>query len=287
MTDAPRTDDERDELASAYLDGEATPAERALVEGDPDLQARVAAMAEVRASLQAAPAPAPPATDQVAAALDAARAPGGLLASAEPRPADAPEEAAVVPLAARRGEGRRLRYLAVAAAVVVAALAVPLLGRVLDQADDQAASIDVAGRADDAREAAGADGAGEAADTLAEADADAGAALSPGASQLAATDLGAHPDLDALLDAVDARLQAQEVDAGAASTVAIDGATTTTAAACAGEVEVPAGHEVTLTATATVDGVGVVVVVHRAPAGRPTVVVADAETCEVLSARPR
>lgn len=106
-----------------------------------------------------------------------------------------------------------------------------------------------------------------------------------------AVDLGAHSDLAALHDAVEARLQAQEeAEAGGSdpsSTVAYDGGTTTTGAVCAGELEVPAGHEVLLEATAVVDGVPVAVVAHRAPGAEPIVVVATVEGCEVLSAGPR
>lgn len=293
MTDAPRTDDERDELASAYLDGEASPVERALVEGDPDLQDRVAALARVRAALAAAPAPAAPVEDPVAAALAAARAPGGLLDDASPAEAEAtaaPSES-VVPLPAGRRDARRLRLVAVAAAVVAAAIAAPLLGRATDRADDEAATAtfesaegplddDLAGSADRAG------GAAEAGDAPLAAD-----AAAPVSGAPVAVDLGAHSDLAALHDAVEARLQAQEeAEAGGSdpsSTVAYDGGTTTTGAVCAGELEVPAGHEVLLEATAVVDGVPVAVVAHRAPGAEPIVVVATVEGCEVLSAGPR
>lgn len=71
MTDSPSSD--RDELVAAYLDGEATPAERATVEGDAELMARVAIIRDV-VSMVAEPVAAPPAhvrRSHIAAALEA------------------------------------------------------------------------------------------------------------------------------------------------------------------------------------------------------------------------
>ncbi len=56
------TDDELDLLASAYLDGEATPEEVALVERDPALQARVAELRSISERLRA---PVPPPSEQL------------------------------------------------------------------------------------------------------------------------------------------------------------------------------------------------------------------------------
>ena len=53
------TDDELDLLASAYLDGEATPEEVALVERDPALQARVEEFRTLGGGLADTPAPSP------------------------------------------------------------------------------------------------------------------------------------------------------------------------------------------------------------------------------------
>lgn len=66
------TEDELDLLASAYVDGEATPEEVALVERDPDLLARVEAMRAVGGRLGAVPEPPPALKEQhLAAALSA------------------------------------------------------------------------------------------------------------------------------------------------------------------------------------------------------------------------
>jgi hypothetical protein len=54
------TDDDLDLLASAYLDGEATPQEVALVEGDPELLARVAELRSISGGVGAATAAPPP-----------------------------------------------------------------------------------------------------------------------------------------------------------------------------------------------------------------------------------
>jgi hypothetical protein len=54
------TDDERDELATAYLDGECTAEERRQVDSDPGLRARVAELAAIRAAV-AGPVAASPA----------------------------------------------------------------------------------------------------------------------------------------------------------------------------------------------------------------------------------
>jgi hypothetical protein len=89
-----------DELASAYLDGEVTPDERALVDGDPAVLARVEELRLARDALASTPvvAPAPEARDA------AIRAAVGV--------------ADVVDLTRMRTR-RRLRLVAVAAAVLV------------------------------------------------------------------------------------------------------------------------------------------------------------------------
>lgn len=91
--------DEHDELASAYLDGEATDDERARVDGDPDLLARVDELRRVREAV-ATPTAAPSARardDAIAAALHAST---------------------VVDLGAERAR-RRLRIASIAAAVLI------------------------------------------------------------------------------------------------------------------------------------------------------------------------
>lgn len=138
MTD----DDHLDELASAYLDGAASPDEAAVVGADPALQARVAAMAEVRAALQqvvAAPA------DRRDAALAAARA---AFEAGEPSDASPAAPAPLRSPAARwRWSPRTVRLVGAAAVVLLLAAVVPVLSRLGDDDDSQAARFEETGAA--------------------------------------------------------------------------------------------------------------------------------------------
>ena len=104
--------DQRDELASAYLDGEATAAERARVEADPELVRRVTELGVVRAALGApGPSAGPETRDRaITAALAAA----------------SPPAATVTPIDRHRSSRRALVVLGAAAAAVavIAAVAV-------------------------------------------------------------------------------------------------------------------------------------------------------------------
>jgi hypothetical protein len=108
-----------DELVSAVLDGEAGEDERARVEGDPVLRARLEELGSVRRAVAAPPPPPDPAAREraVAAALES-------WAAADARPAGAvpaPAPPAPIPLAARR---RTHVWIASVAAAVVVALGV-------------------------------------------------------------------------------------------------------------------------------------------------------------------
>jgi hypothetical protein len=118
---------DQDELIAAYLDGEATAAERANVEGDPNLVERATMLREV-ADMVAEPVMAPP--------PDVKRA---HIAAALAASATAPN---VTALATRR-KRTQLRTLATIAAVVIAILAVPiaLLSSVGDDDDDTATAV--------------------------------------------------------------------------------------------------------------------------------------------------
>jgi hypothetical protein len=125
----PAPDDDRDELASAYLDGEATPEETARVEADPALTARVA---ELRAVARAVADPATPPDDQARdQAIERAMAAFDDVARGTP-----------VDLAAerRRRSRTRLWVASVAAAVLVALVAVPLLARTMGDGGTDTAS---------------------------------------------------------------------------------------------------------------------------------------------------
>jgi hypothetical protein len=118
-----------EELASAYLDGEATADEVARVERDPELLARVEQLRTVHL-LVAAPVPArgPAERDRaIAAALDA-------------RPTGA-----VVDLLAAARARRRLRVLSVAAAIVLAVGAFGILVRSSSETSHDTAAAPVSG----------------------------------------------------------------------------------------------------------------------------------------------
>ena len=128
------TDDERDELATAYLDDECTAEERRQVESDPGLRARVAEFAAVRAAV-AGPVPASPPERReeiIAAALtEFGRVHG----------ADAPASLTAARVARRSPPlWTRLAPLGAVAAVLVAivGLAVALRDSGSDESDDDA-----------------------------------------------------------------------------------------------------------------------------------------------------
>jgi hypothetical protein len=134
MTDAFRPDDE---LVSAVLDGEATPDERARVEGDPVLRARLEEFASVR-DLIGGPV-APPDQMTKARAIAAAKA---------SRPQPLPPR-----VVARRRQSEAPRVLAVAAAIVVCLAGLGFLVSQVDSSDDGGGSDAAAVSGDDAGDA--------------------------------------------------------------------------------------------------------------------------------------
>ncbi|MEM9466474.1 MAG: hypothetical protein AAGA90_13960 [Actinomycetota bacterium] len=143
MTDEP---DSVDELISRYLDGEATDAEIARVEGDPALLARVES---VRAAIEAVAAP----VEIPIEALDAIRT----TAIAQSTTSDQVTDLAAA--AARRAE-RRNRVLAIAAAFVFLAVGVVAIRSLPSVSDDDDAATE-AGSDDSASESASASEAAE------------------------------------------------------------------------------------------------------------------------------
>ena len=172
--------DERDELASAYLDGVASPDERARVDADPELRARVEDLRAARDALVDAPV-APP----TAAARDAAiRA--------------AVDAAIVVDLAAHRGR-QRLRIASIAAAVLLLLGAAGVLLRSLG--DNSETTFKTAAGTLSASSA----GSSSSLAATAERNADAGTAFAPSAAS-GPSMLGSFADRPTLLDAVRAAL---------------------------------------------------------------------------------
>lgn len=149
MTDS-TPDPELDELVTAYLDGEATAAERARVQGDPVLLARAEQLRAV-SRMVAEPVDAPDAAmrdDHIAAALAAS--------STSP---------VVTAMPTSRSRPDMLRFASVAAVVLAILVAVPLLlsntGGDDDTAATEATSADDGLAAMDSVGTEGADGAAE------------------------------------------------------------------------------------------------------------------------------
>jgi DNA segregation ATPase FtsK/SpoIIIE, S-DNA-T family len=131
---------DHDELASAYLDGEVTPVERATVEGDSTLMARVEELRSVRALLRDSSAPAGPAisatavaqaADERDAAIAAALA-AAMPSSHQPAHETAPERGhgqtrRTRPRPLRAGSGRRRALLALAGVAAAAVIAVAVV----------------------------------------------------------------------------------------------------------------------------------------------------------------
>ena len=259
--------DPLDELASAHLDGATTAAEARRVAGDPALQARVAALRVAREALRAPGPPAPPARRErsIAAALEAYDATA------------VPPGAQVHELKAARHRLQPRRLVGIAAAILLLALAVPVVAELAgDGGDDDQMATSAQDSADEETSAAdldaGAGGSGEA-----EVREGAGDASAPLAS--VAAGLGSFASIDALTEAVRSALGEPAPDRATYAE-----ATSAEARRCIdGAAE---GNEVVLGVTALLEDRPVTVVVVARPDGRRTMTVADpARGCEVLETR--
>jgi hypothetical protein len=255
-----------DELASAHLDGATTPEEAARVAADPALQARVVELRQVRAAMAAAPAIDPARRDAAIAAALAAF-------TEDARPSQA--SASVTSLAAvtdRRGSsGRAVRALGAAAAVVVLALLVPLLGRLAQSTDDEATSFDSTGAAiESGGDALGGAPAGEATSDA-----------TSTTAQLPAQDLGTFDDIDALV----AALSAEDVDSAFGPSVGTVDGSQEDGLGC--EVPTASGANTARTqvATATVAGDAVIVIVRTDATGARTLLLYRTDGCTPLAER--
>lgn len=146
MTDVRPTPD--DELASAYLDAEATQQERSRVESDSDLSRQVAVLRELTAQIGGVTAPGvDDRDDNIAAAL--------AVFDAEIAQATIPRAPTVVDdldTARRRRQSRSLALLGAAAALVVAVLVTAgILTSRVDRSDSLAARSDLPSATRDAR----------------------------------------------------------------------------------------------------------------------------------------
>lgn len=264
--------DPLDDLASAHLDGETTPAEAARVASDPQLSARVERLAEARDALRAADMPSDPArrAQAIAAALAAydEEVVGAL---------DAATANLLVPAAARwrRPPRRALALVGIAAAVALLALAAPLIDRLDSGSHDDLAALPDDG-ADDMtlRDS----GAGQEATAGA---ADRALAAAPSA---ATPDLGPFGVLPDLADAVRSQLETGPAASGSSPAAASQSTATAAAAPAPCAEERAAGEPVLYTALAELAGRLVVVLVREEPDGGRTLVVLDRQDCSTVTA---
>ncbi len=284
MTDPTDPTDELDELdalASDHLDGHTTEAEAARIAADPVLAARVASLEAARAALRAeVPVDGAARTAAIAAALDAFDAAGVQERSTGLAPV-------TMPAGGRAPSRRALQLVAIAAALVLLALAVPLLSS-LDRSDDDDDEAATALDADTFGEAGGdLESSAPPAPSVAEDSATDGAAQAYNADS--PVELGAFPDVDALRDAVRAAAPAPTSRAVPSTTAAdVPGRAGTadeslSASPCAEEV---AARAPTFSARATVEGRDVLALVQVTAAGTAELVVLDAATCSVVTSRP-
>ncbi len=277
-----------DELVAAVLDGEATADERARVEGDPALMAR---LAEFRAVRDLVAGDVPPADD-----IDRERAITAAKAAVRHQPT-------VVPLAERRRQ-EVPRFLAVAAAVLLVLLAAGfLVSKVGDDRGDYAGGGDSGAESGEAEDAPSSEEptAQELADD--DEDADGAATGAPQDDAFSAdverlADLGAVADEDELVATLRAYSaivpegtessdspDSTEADTTASSRVLPQGVPGDSDTCQAGLDEAdPSLSGLLVQATAAFDGTPAVVYVFATAEGGQRVVVVTVDGCEVLAA---
>jgi hypothetical protein len=269
MTDS---DDPIDDLASAHLDGATTPKEDAALAGDPVVLARLEALRSARDRVRAAAGHDAVDPDRREAAVAAA-----LRAFDAAQSEGAAGDGAVVPLATRpaRPVARgRWRAIGIAAAVALVALAVPLLGQLGSDGDDDLASSDAP--AQSTTSAAAEEAAAGAAGPTADAAFDAPASSAP---------LGSFGTVEDLAAAVQDALVPRTAAASESALAAGDDASRPQP--CAAAVEDRAdGRGRAYQGYASLDDRTVVVVVFEDAAGDRTLVLLDADDCAEVTSRP-
>jgi hypothetical protein len=287
MTDHDDPADRIDDLASAQLDGVTMPDEAARAATDPAVADRLERLRAVRDQLRATAATDPVDPARRERAIAAALAAYDADADAEGDAATTAAGRTVVPLAARGQRGRSstaLRVAGVAAALLLLALTVPLLGRL--GSDDDRADL-ASGDASTEESAEARDLAGAGATTTAGDDA------ASAFSALDAAPLGSFDTVDELASAVaalgkDAPSQAAAAEAAPTAGGAADAASDEQAsrvADCATTAGERAGGTVAFQGYAVLDGETVVVVVIDEGDDARTLVVLD-EGCSELATRP-
>ena len=276
-----------DEVVSAVLDGEATPAERALVEGSVEGRARLAELRGVAAATATPIAPLPADTVEVllGRALDAA---------STPTPASAPAPVALATRRAQRDHSELWRRwgtaIAAAAAIVVVVAGIVALGKTAGRSSSDSASS-----------ATAADG-GSASATSTTIGPGTGAESSRAAEGMAPPSLGALADADLVLDryavlvgldpSVDHQFDAGPASGSGAGAADSSGpvpeaeATAAYSAACpVPPIAVAPGEAWAVTATAELPGGPVLVMGNGLAPPANRVLVVDVGTCTVLAER--
>ena len=240
-------DFEIDELASAYLDDAATAEERALVDADPAIRARVEELRPVRNALAASRVEPPTTTTKDSAIASALAA------------------APVVDLPAARAR-RRLRIASIAAAVILVVGAAGLLLRSASSDSSKKLSATAA-----------------ASSPASSATAQAASPEFPAANGVA----GSYADREALVSAVQATLrsaQSTKAATGAEDNAAPTAAGSSTSSRCA---TTPADAATQLyTASAALEGAPVQIDVYALTDGTRRVVVTAAGTCTLVFTQP-
>jgi hypothetical protein len=186
------------ELVTAYLDGEATPEERAAVESDPQLAAEVERMRAVRSALQETGDPAAHARERaIAAALAVFDEEHGIAAVAPPAERDAPLTE-IMPLARRRQLRWQQRLGAAAAAALVVVGGAIVASRVSTDGDG--------GTADEQRTPSAASGGGEAISAPQEPTASPATTIGP--EVMMATGVGPGSTAEAVIESSDVMAEA-------------------------------------------------------------------------------
>lgn len=265
--------DPRDELASAHVDGMTSADEAAEVAADSDLRARVERLAAARRALRSADVAALGTPDDerrrdagIAAALAAFDEQAPLTATAtDLRPVPSLRRRAAV-------EAKRTwQLVGIAAAVLLLALAVPLLGSLDDTSDDEEDSAATEAAPDESS----AERATESASPMAgHADAGAGAPLPR---------LGSFDDLDQLTTALHQQRTAASTGAAEASTSAPATAGDELAVEPAAAPCAAVGPDAEQRWQADLDGQEVVVLVSDQPDGAASVIVLEAIGCAVVA----
>jgi hypothetical protein len=238
-----------DELASAYLDDDATAEERARVEADPVLLERVETLRRVRDAVAGAPVPAPSAAARESAIRAAIGAPP------------------VVDLRVQRVRPR-LRIAAIAAAAVLAVGVAGLLVRSVG--DNGSPKVRTAAGTSNASSAAG----GASSERTA-----AGAAALPSAANGSAVALGTFTDRSALAAAANAALSASPSTSAQADRAA--SAPTPPATGCAPFAPEHSSKRA-LAGSAVLDGEPVQVDVFSLDDGSHVLVVTNAGSCATV-----